>query len=65
MVKIESTMIDEVYWKDGELTIVFRSGRTYIYSGVSHEVYQGLLTAPSAGSYFHAYIKENYKWKKR
>lgn len=46
------------------LTISFRSGGTYAYRGVDPETYQGLLGAPSAGSYFAAVIKDGYPFQR-
>ncbi|OTO71302.1 MULTISPECIES: KTSC domain-containing protein [unclassified Enterococcus] len=39
-----------------ELTIQFHSG-VYTYTGVPESIYNGLMTAPSKGSYHHRYIK--------
>ena len=43
-----------------ELSITFRSGQTYKYSPVPPAVYQGLLNAPSIGSYYNENIKDRY-----
>ncbi len=42
------------------LQVEFLSGQTYAYDGVPASVFQGLLEAPSAGSYFHREIKGVY-----
>lgn len=43
------------------LTVWFNDGaRSYDYFGVPTSVYQGLLTANSAGRYFKAYIRDQY-----
>lgn len=44
------------------LVIIFNSGGTYSYSNVPLSVYSGLLSAPSKGRYFHAYIKNYYAY---
>lgn len=36
------------------------SGGPYDYYGVPQSVYQGLLSASSAGQYFNAYIRDRY-----
>lgn len=41
-----------IWFKDG--------GHPYDYFGVPKSVYQGLLNASSAGSYFNVYIREQY-----
>jgi hypothetical protein len=46
------------------LEIEFNDGGIYQYSGVSTEIHQGLLNAPSQGKYFHAYIKNTYPFVK-
>lgn len=46
------------------LEIAFRSGGVYHYSGVSEEVHQALLKAPSQGIYFSQNIKEKYPYQK-
>ncbi|ADK16190.1 KTSC domain-containing protein [Clostridium ljungdahlii] len=46
------------------LEIQFNSGGVYQYFGVPSNIYEGLMTAPSHGKYFHAYIKNNYSWRK-
>ncbi len=42
------------------LEIEFNSGGIYQYFGVPQAVYDGLMSAPSHGKYFHAYIKDKY-----
>lgn len=46
------------------LEIEFNSGGIYQYFNVPESVYNSLMTASSHGSYFHAYIKEQYRWTK-
>ena len=44
------------------LEIEFRSGGVYRYYGVPREVYEALMKAPSLGSYFQAYIRDEYRY---
>lgn len=44
----------------GTLSILFTSGRSYDYFSVPEFVYSGLCGAPSKGSYFNAYIRDQY-----
>ncbi len=44
------------------LTVVFKGGGTYVYANVDEATYQGLLAAPSPGSYFASKIKDNFTW---
>lgn len=46
------------------LTIEFKSGAKYEYSGVPEDDYQGLVDASSAGSFFHNNIKDVYPTKR-
>ncbi len=47
------------------LTIKFKSGGTYHYSGCSQDHFDGLCGADSAGRYFHKHIKSGeFKWTK-
>jgi hypothetical protein len=46
-----------------ELTIQFYSG-VYTYIGVPVSVYNGLMAAPSKGSYHHRYIKKRYAFRR-
>jgi len=41
-----------------ELTLEFTSGRSYTYSQVPPEVFEYLISAPSAGQYFNNSIKD-------
>lgn len=38
------------------LTVVFKTGARYEYSGVSKDIYEGILKAESAGKFFKANI---------
>lgn len=42
------------------MQVRFTSGKTYLYHGVSQEDYDGLMSAESAGSYFHSSIKSRF-----
>lgn len=46
------------------LTITFKSGSSYTYSGVDQEVYDGLLSAASPGTYFASQIKDKFSFAK-
>ena len=46
------------------LEIEFHSGGVYQYFSVPREVYKGLMAAPSHGKYFHAHIRNIYRYKK-
>ena len=46
------------------LIIVFRNGGRYLYKDVPRTLYEALLSAPSKGSYFDAYIKDRYRFNR-
>lgn len=46
------------------LEIEFNSGGVYQYYGVPLAVYHGLMNAGSPGKYFHAHIKDVYRYTK-
>jgi hypothetical protein len=46
------------------LEIEFNSGGVYQYYDVPSAVYQGLMNASSHGKYFHAHIKDIYRYAK-
>jgi hypothetical protein len=41
----------------GELQIQFRNGRIYSYQNVPPEIYDGLINAPSKGTFFGQLIR--------
>jgi len=43
-----------------EMTIQFTSGGTYTFYRVPEEIFHGLITAASPGSFYHAYIRGRY-----
>lgn len=46
------------------LEIEFLKGGTYQYFDVPGSVYEGLMTAPSHGKFFHAHIRDKYRYTK-
>lgn len=46
------------------LTIEFRNGGAYTYSGVPQMVYAGLLAAGSHGRYFQRWIRNRYRYQR-
>jgi hypothetical protein len=61
-VRLRSSMIDRAAFDEGsqELTLCFKAGRNYIYSGVPRAVFDALKSAASAGAYFNACIKGRF-----
>ena len=63
MTAIESTDLAGVdYHWDGTLTIAFHSGGHYEFYHVPVSIYAGLMDADSHGKFFHARIKNRYRY---
>jgi hypothetical protein len=45
------------------LAVTFTTERTYLYFGVSADVYSEFMTAPSQGQYFNLYIRDTYEFR--
>jgi KTSC domain len=48
-----------------ELLVVFTTGRTYTYFGVSPEVYDQFGRASSKGAFFNLMIRDKYEFEER
>ena len=57
---IKSSVIRKASFSNGDMSITFVNGKTYIYEGVSRSVFDGLLSADSAGRYFNLNINGRY-----
>lgn len=64
LIPVVSSDLAAIDYKDGILYILFRSGGLYSYFYVPKSVADGLLRAPSKGKYFHAYVKNQYSFRK-
>jgi len=64
-IAVESTTLATVGY-DVALSILqleFQSGANYQYFGVPAAVHQGLLDAPSKGSYFNQFIRGHFAYR--
>jgi hypothetical protein len=61
-VRLRSSMIDRALFNEAsqELTICFKAGRAYVYSGVPRAVFDALKSAASAGAFFNKCIKGRF-----
>ena len=61
---VESTTLATVAYDEarGRLQLEFRSRAIYQYFGVPAAVHEGLLEAPSKGSYFNRFIRGRYPY---
>ena len=64
MVAVQSSNLSAVGYGGGTLTITFHSGGVYEYYGVPYWEYSGILHAASHGKYFHAHIKNHYRFRR-
>ncbi len=46
---------------NGELHIMFKGNKHYVFYDVPIEVYNELVLAESVGKYFHANVRDKYK----
>ena len=65
-IAIRSTNIKEVGYdaQSGTLEIMFSDLAVYQYFGVPESIHDGLVSATSAGQYFHRMIREKYRFTK-
>lgn len=61
--KVASSNISDIDYAGGTLTVTFKSGHIWEYSGVPVEVWDEFRKAESVGSYFHKNIKGQYSGK--
>jgi KTSC domain len=59
---VSSSAIQQVEYdnRTQQMQITFVSGKTYTYFGVPRSVYERFVQAPSKGTYFNEYIKDQY-----
>jgi hypothetical protein len=46
------------------MEVVFRAGGVYRYQGVPEDIYHGLMSAPSHGTFFQKHVKTQYSFVK-
>jgi hypothetical protein len=61
-VPLSSSAISSAGYDDETQTldVSFTSGQTYTFQNVPSEIFDGLISAPSPGRYYHQQIKGNY-----
>lgn len=64
LVQVQSSNIQAVGYdrETEEMKVVFHTGAEYTYADVPEEVFDGLIKAPSVGSYFYAYVRDKYDY---
>ena len=61
IIPVDSSAIRAVGYDGSTLTVEFHTGRTYDHPGVPYSVYEGLMQAPSKGSFYNSYIRGRYR----
>ncbi len=56
-IEVESRAIDAVAYEDGELSVQWKGGRSYMYSIVPEHMFAELMLADSIGEYVNNEIK--------
>lgn len=64
MKEVKSSNIHAIGWADGTLTVHFKNGTAYSYTGVPADVHAKLMAAESVGKAFGETIKGRYDFKK-
>lgn len=64
--QVSSSNIKSIGYESNSKTleIEFKDGGIYQYFNVASDIYKKLISVISIGSFFHKYIKDNYRWKK-
>lgn len=59
-----STAIRFIAYDEGtsRLSVIFVTGRRYVYENVPETVYQSFINAPSRGQFFNAEIRDRYPY---
>ena len=64
MVNVTSSNIAAVGYEAETLTVRFRNGGEYCYSGVPAEVHAAMMAAESKGGYFGRFVARKYPFVK-
>ncbi len=64
MIPVKSSNLVAVSYANSTLHIRFHSGRLYVFFNVPKSVFNGLMSAPSKGKYFHANIRDRYAYQR-
>lgn len=67
LIYVDSSNVEAIGYDDStqELHVQFLSGGYYIYRGVPREVFDGLMYAPSKGSFLNREVKGVYQFAKQ
>jgi len=62
-IQLQSSAISAVAYQGTSLFVRFINNHEYEYYNVPKNIYDGLISAPSAGRYFNAYIEGRYNYR--
>lgn len=66
MIPVSSSNVEEIGYneKNQDVYVRFLNGYLYVYKGVPQFEFDGLLNAPSVGSYLHRNYKNVYPYQR-
>ena len=66
MISVSSSNVESVGYDEGNqiVYVMFLSGALYIYKNVNQNEFNGLVNAPSVGSYLHRNLKNVYPYER-
>lgn len=57
---VTSSNIDAIGFDNNTLSILFKSGISYAYKGVTQTMFEAMKAVESVGRYFHQHIKDKF-----
>lgn len=66
MIQVSSSNVESIGYDEQQqiMYVRFLSGALYIYKGVNIYEYEGVMNAPSIGSYLHRNIRNVYPYER-
>lgn len=67
MIPVKSSLIEAIDYDPDtlKLTVEFKKGEKYVYSGVSEQIWDDFRSAPSVGRFFMDNIKGNHPFERK
>jgi len=62
LVPVESSLIRKLTYIDGDLYLLFTTGRLYVYKDVPMALFIQFLRSSSLGSFFNMNIRDSYNY---
>ncbi len=64
MIKVESSTVNAISYKNNILFVRFNNGGVYMYEGISEELYESFKNSESKGKFLNENIKNKYECSK-